>query len=213
MAATHSNEQTLLVRFFRGRDPAKDHAGRLLKDILGWKADELENCHDYIQWLFPLPEGSPFNSMAPVVTKEVYVAFHQDPKLLLSLRNTFRRMAEFYGFELHDESPMNKPNDDDIHLRKRADFKSSFSNWVTRFDHNHLRITRIIRSLRVLGLPEYAQAFYAALQDEHITGVVSAKSQMFWRRAAERPLHLPPDEEDEKAEGIKWLKDMRNSTV
>jgi hypothetical protein len=30
---------------------------------------------------------------------------------------------------------------------------------------------------------------------------------MYWRRAAERDLHLPPDEEDEDAEGIAWLRE------
>jgi hypothetical protein len=30
---------------------------------------------------------------------------------------------------------------------------------------------------------------------------------MYWRRAAERDLYLPPDEEGEDAEGIAWLRE------
>lgn len=30
---------------------------------------------------------------------------------------------------------------------------------------------------------------------------------MYWQRAAERPLHLPPDEADENAKGVEWLRE------
>lgn len=61
-------------------------------------------------------------------------------------------------------------------------------------DHNHLRITRIIRSLRVLGLEAEALAFYKALE-ETTPLHVSKRSREYWRRAAERSLNIRPDVE------------------
>ena len=82
-------------------------------------------------------------------------------------------------------------------------FPTHSQNWNVRGDHNHLRISRIIRSLRVLGLEEEAQAFYAALEETtplHVSG----RSREFWRRAAERSLNIRPDLEvrDEQDDGV-----------
>ena len=46
----------------------RDHRGRLLSHILGFSLDELEFHHDYIQWLFPLPEPSGANPSAPLLS-------------------------------------------------------------------------------------------------------------------------------------------------
>ena len=54
MAATHP-----LVAFYR--DGARDDEGRTLAEILAWDDDRLEEIHDFIQWLFPLPERSGAN--------------------------------------------------------------------------------------------------------------------------------------------------------
>ena len=47
---------------------------------------------------------------------------------------------------------------------------------------------------------------YDALLENDTTNVVSRSSKMFWGRAANRPLWLPPDEPDGDAEGIQWLR-------
>lgn len=102
-------------------------------------------------------------------------------------------MLEFYGF--------------DATMQPSEDFKSrAGDSWLVGFDHNHLRITRIIRSLRVLGLEEEAKQFQRALVENDARGVVSSRSKAFWARAAERPLYLAPEVEDERAEGVVWLR-------
>ena len=58
-------------------------------------------------------------------------------------------------------------------------------------DHNHLRITRIIRCLRVLGLEDEAHAFRAALEENSTQA--GYRSREYWRRAAQRSLNLRPD--------------------
>jgi hypothetical protein len=67
-------------------------------------------------------------------------------------------------------------------------------NWDYPTDHNHLRITRILRSLRILGLKEEAEAFYNALMAvREDTPRISARSRRYWRIATFGPLHASPD--------------------
>jgi hypothetical protein len=62
-------------------------------------------------------------------------------------------------------------------------------NWISPGNHNHLRITRILKSLLILGLEEEARAFCECLKD--IYRAESAKSSpgisevtvSFWQRA------------------------------
>jgi len=150
-------------------------------------------------------------------------------------------MLWFYGFELSRSSPQSEtitpadPTNPDtviantettiktevpgsnhenssetlLVIRPGSNYPLHSRNWNTRFDHNHLRITRIIRSLRILGLEAEAQAFYRALRET--PSKVSSTSKMYWQRAAERELHIPPDMSDERADsghgkvGIGWL--------
>lgn len=192
----------LLIRFFDPSIAAPDARNRSLATILSWPDSHLEGSHDYIQTVFPLPEESMF-SFAPIVTPQIRNAFLAQAELRSSLRRALERMLTFYGlqFSSNDESG------EEV-ITRGPNFGTASRNWVTRFDHNHLRMTRILRSLRVLGLGNEAKALHDFLStDEKVTSSVSPRSQMYWRRAAERALHLPPDEEDEDAEGIAWLRE------
>ena len=85
-------------------------------------------------------------------------------------------------------------------------FEARAKNWVSRFNHNHLRITRIIRCLRVLGLDEEAKAFFDVVKKVHDdTGRMGDRSLMFWTRAMERPLYLAPEDEADKGMGKEFL--------
>jgi hypothetical protein len=52
--------------FLEGK--GKDHRSRGIKEILDFDNEHIEGVHDYIQWLFPLPESSAFNTFAPILT-------------------------------------------------------------------------------------------------------------------------------------------------
>lgn len=97
-------------------------------------------------------------------------------------------------------------------VKKGHNYSIHAENWLTRFDHNHLRITRIIRSLRVLGLEEEALAFYDIISTATI---VSSRSRMYWGRAAHRPLNIRPDIDDEDVDeeriGPKFLREFEQS--
>ena len=74
---------------------------------------------------------------APTITKEVYTHFHSREDLRASLGTAFDRILSFYGLKLTGEGEVVKGDN----------WTANSRNWLTRFNHNHLRITRILRSL------------------------------------------------------------------
>ncbi|KAF1980912.1 hypothetical protein K402DRAFT_399009 [Aulographum hederae CBS 113979] len=216
MAPRKSPKSTCaLVNFYDPSVHARSSHGRIHPDILAWDNHNLEASHNYIQTLFPLPEHSGF-ATAPVVTSETFTAFRTRPELRAALLDSLVRMLDFYGFDCtrvpqkrskktDDESNANNDPLISISLPERP----SFGKWFRRFDHNHLRITRIIRSLRILGLAAEAASFYRVLReaDEAFPGVLGRESLMYWRRAAERPLWMAPDAKDGSKQGLAFLKE------
>lgn len=281
----------LLIGFFDPEIKAKDSKGRTLDDILSWDDSKLESCHDYIQMIFPLPEGSAHNWNAPIITWHSLNAFRERSELRGRLRESFLRILQFYGFQLeeeaqessseeenglgqgessnqdtldHDESPpgkehvtneVNQAEDSSseeqnastptheqdkqafngststeqllsqtentpaptssstasataakpkiLRVVRAPGWESAFDNWAVRFNHNHLRMTRIIRSLRVLGLQEECEAFYRALEDafNDPESSINERSMGYWTKALNNPLHIAPD-----GEKVAWLK-------
>jgi hypothetical protein len=84
-----------LVDFYRGEGTNPE--GRSLIDIWAWPDDDLEAVHDFIQWLFPLPEPSRFNPDAPLLTEEDIGAFRSGPLLQANLMKSFERILGFLG--------------------------------------------------------------------------------------------------------------------
>ena len=64
-----------IIDFYLGKAP--DGAGRCIEEIWKFGHERLERVHDYIQWLFPLPDKSPFNRDAPVLTPKTIRAFRE----------------------------------------------------------------------------------------------------------------------------------------
>ncbi|KAL9602691.1 MAG: hypothetical protein Q9219_001681 [cf. Caloplaca sp. 3 TL-2023] len=216
--STTSPSCTSLVSFYDSVNPEPDARGRSLASILEWSDAELEYCHDYIQTLFPLPERSPINPNAPIIDEDIYTAFRSNPALRDRLHDALVRMLRFYGFDLVSSSgPSNGEHGEDITQDKEGpiftvkpspQFLGNSKRWLTKYNHNHLRITRIVRSCRVLGLEAEARAFYDALVKaikRQGKGVVSAKTLMFWQRAVERSLYLAPEADEERDSGKYWL--------
>lgn len=198
-----------LIQFYDPILNAPDDEGRTLTSILSWSDNRLEYCHDYIQQIFPLPERSPINPSAPIISRQIFAAFRQRADLRGRLRHSFIRILAFYGLEQRlAAAASGKIEDVVLTVVKAQSFDKGSRRWVTWFDHNHLRITRIIRCLRVLGLGQEARAFYSQLKSvyEAYGGRISQKSFTFWTRAARRPLWLAPEKEDSEdaRQGFLW---------
>ncbi len=87
-----------LLSFYRSQ--STDDRGRTLDQVRALNVRELERVHDYIQWLFPLPEQSGANPTAPTLTPEAIAAFRSDAALQGELLASFALMLTFYGFRL-----------------------------------------------------------------------------------------------------------------
>jgi hypothetical protein len=139
---------------------APDRHGRYAADVIGMSDDELERHHDWVQWLFPLPTPSAAVPGSPVLSPAESETMKSDARVRDNLRTAADRLIEFYS---------------------RTDY------WLTAHDHNHLRITRIIRSLGLLLGSEDARRFYEsviALQ-EAAGATINAQSLRYWRQALE----------------------------
>jgi hypothetical protein len=136
-----------------------DGRGRLVTDVLGFSDNQLEEVHDYIQWLFPLQTRSGAQPGAPVLTQAETEAIRADPRATETLMKATERMLRFYR---------------------------DTGWWLTGYDHNHLRITRILHSIRLLVGPEAAQSFHKAILTMHDAAgaPVNARSLHYWAEAA-----------------------------
>lgn len=206
MANTTTNPSTSpIIRFYDPTLQAPDSEGRTLNSILAWDDRKLEQCHNYIQWLFPLPERSSMSYSAPVISRSTFHAFRTRSELRDRMRDSLKRICRFYGFDFQASNEFEGVRIDSLQDRDllRA------TNWVSGFTHNHLRITRIIRSLRVLGLEAEARDFFRAVKNVYdTTGRIGARSLMYWTRAMERPLYLAPEDDKDGEKGKDFLYDF-----
>ncbi len=143
-------------------DGGQDCEGRTLWYILAQNDSYLEFGHDWVQWLFPLPEPSNFNPDAPILTEDDIKLFYANPKLQENLRQSFNRFITFLGMD-----------------------NGSYNKVIFSFpNHNWFRITRVLRSLSLLGLKDEAQAFFMSLKHIHEKeGQVSDNSFSYWEEA------------------------------
>jgi hypothetical protein len=137
----------------------RDGRGRLVADVIGFSDDEMEAVHDYIQWLFPLRTRSAAQPHSPVLTAAEIAAISTDPRAGATLKAATERMLRFYG-------------------------KTHW--WLTSHDHNHLRITRILHSLRLLVGSNEARAFHRTILALHDAAgaPVNTRSLHYWAEAA-----------------------------
>lgn len=159
-----------VVAFYDGT--GTDHAGRRIETIWAFDDRQLEAVHDYVQWLFPLPEASRFNPFAPVLTPETAAAFRTRPDFRGRVLRSLDRMLSFYGF-VRDGSVIHggpMPGDPSPH-------------WLSAGNHNHLRLSRIVRFLHHAGLSPEARSLrdrLVALAAER-PGRVTADTRRHWQ--------------------------------
>lgn len=131
------------------RDEEVDYKGRLLSDLLNLSDFWLENNHDVIQLMFPIKQGTKFNRFAPVVQQSDIWDFMEERDLREIHRVCLDRWLTFFGLrrEIATLSPL-----------KCEGFGPKDYAWLKPRDHNHKRITRILKSLYILGQPELAKS-------------------------------------------------------
>lgn len=147
-----------LISFLQGT--GRDSQGRYHADILKFSDEELEEIHDYIQWLFPLREKSMAVPGSPVIeSDEMIQTLRSDAEVRAHMFQALERMKQFYGDNDH---------------------------WLEQGNHNHLRITRILKSISLLSSPENAREFYKfIMQRVESAQPVTKESLEYWRKSIE----------------------------
>ena len=164
------NMQERLYEFLRGNK--KNYNRKSIYDIWEYSLEELETDHHYIQWLFPLQKRSVHNLLCPVVKD---IRDFRDPEIIRNMRKSFERMLDFYGLEYTDGQ-----------VRETIYFKESLKRWCTPKNHNFLRITRILKSLKLFGLKKEAVAFFMKLRSIYRERyrIIGKNTYLYWKEAA-----------------------------
>jgi opioid growth factor receptor-like protein len=159
-------------------ETASDHRGRSLQQLQVQSLPALESTHDYIQWLFPLPERSGASVHAPILTPADIAAFRTSDALRARLVQSLAVMLRFYGLESTGTAA-------GIEIRCSPSFLERSEVWLTPFNHNFLRLTRILRSLSLLGCGVHAKSLFACLEEiyrQH-RDIVGEETFEYWSRA------------------------------
>ena len=100
--------------------------------------EEFESNHGFIQWAFPTPRASQQVTKAPPLDLKSAVWLAENEDFIAFLEKMTVRFLEFLSIKKH---------------------------WRKHYDHNHLRISRAIESLRILHSWELADWFYSRVVD------------------------------------------------
>ena len=122
---------TAILDFYRGT--GTDAQGRTLEDVLAFDDIQMERVHDYIQWMFPLPEPSRAQPQSPVLTEADLEVFRGSQELKGQVTLALRRFTAFLV---------------------------ATEEWKRPRDHNHLRLSRILRFLTLIEMPSVAQRLH-----------------------------------------------------
>jgi len=160
-----------LLDFYRGE--GMDCEGRTFESYIASTDARLEASHNLIQWLFPLNTESNYNPDAPLLTDNDIKIWQVDPVLQENLRRAYHRWLEFTGMQEMDDGFI------DLIVPKR--FYAVFGSP----NHNWLRITRVLLSLRTLGLRVECDRYWNTLTKIHAEGLVSENSFGYWRDASQ----------------------------
>jgi hypothetical protein len=147
--------ESQLILFYRGLQ--QDAGGRMISEIWRMSEEELENNHDFIQWLFPLAQKSQFNPSAPVLTQRDIAVFSADKDLQARIGRSYDLMLCFFGFT-------RQRMDGHFEVVPSAQHKARISKWLIPHNHNYLRISRILNFLMMINMQAEARAFFDALQ-------------------------------------------------
>lgn len=150
-----------IIRFYINGEA--DPMGRTYASMMYFTEERMEECHDWIQWMFPTAEPSVFASVFPVLTVDDVAKLRASYVARFRLLAAVDKFKNFMGIgTVPDES--------------------KWSNWCTPGNHNLLRVTRIIRSLRLFGEEDVATTFAHEAQDIAVLcDVLTAKK--YWHLA------------------------------
>jgi hypothetical protein len=162
MESCKITDKQIILSFLDGT--GRDSYGRAIDEILSWSDLELEQCHSQIQWVFPLHEESKHAVIYPILNKEIVEEAKCSSKIISNLLKSKLRFESFLGIG-------------------RNENKQRQNEWCKNHNHNLLRITRIIRSLRLFGLNCNSTNFYEKVTKVALENGISPITLKYWEKA------------------------------
>lgn len=173
-----------IVEFYRGNCP--NNLGESLEDIMKFDHGEMEGNHDFIQYIFPTNEASMFNYDAPVLTKEEADIFCESPELKAKVVLSFIKFLDFLDMRLVSENPV------EIAAIEPTEIRPQPLLWMYEFNHNFLRVTRCLKSMRLVGLEQYSVGLFNFLKQNVVLN--DEKSFRYWENATFNSLKISFEE-------------------
>ena len=154
-----SEEPNYILAFLEHR--GLDYQHRTLREVWAFSDDQIERTHDFIQWVFPTTEPSQNVIGSPFLSADELALVRASKEAKESILES----SEWF-----------------------MGFLSRQSNWKQGYDHNHLRVTRMLKSLTLLNERELAESNFNLLlglldmfgESHKNTGVVT-----HWAKALE----------------------------
>lgn len=146
---------TKILEFLEGK--GKDAKGRSLDEIIDKDDEFWSHQHDFIQWLFPLNEKSLAVPKSPILEDFEIIKIKESSVAQASINRNLERYKQF--------------------LRSNKE-------WHSRHDHNHLRITRVLKCLKLLRDLESARQFKYWIAGElgDAIDTVNERTKQYWRQ-------------------------------
>ena len=142
-------------KFLLGKE--EDFKGRTIEDIWSFSDIQIEKNHDFIQLIFPLNKRS----------QNVLHGYYLDNEELINDLKENKQICE--------------------NIMKSSSWFLSFlkrnNHWKSIYDHNQLRITRVIECLRLLVGDDEADNFYKSVLELCPNSDINITTLEFWKNA------------------------------
>ncbi|MDG6449443.1 opioid growth factor receptor-related protein [Glaesserella parasuis] len=156
-----------------------DHKGRTIQDIWAFDIFNLEHNHDFIQWIFPLDTPTSSNRFAPILSELDLEQIKKSQIAQYSLQKSLEVMLSFWGLKLENKR---------VIMAEQLNPNKINHFWIRSKNHNQLRITRVIKSLAILGQLELARQLQQGILEIAKNYAINPETIEFWRSAlTERP--------------------------
>ena len=151
-----ADQDNAVLGFLNGT--AADIHGRTFDDVMAFSDEQIERTHNFVQWLFPLNEPSLSVPGSPCLSDAEITTIKDSGVAVANLNMAANWFLDFLVRNQH---------------------------WIKPYDHNQLRITRVIKSLRLVSGDGAAYQFKTAVfrtAGDRIE-LINVKARCFWQDA------------------------------
>lgn len=128
---TLEEDDIFVLAFLEAR--GTDYRSRVISEIWDFEDNLIDTTHDFIQWLFPLPLEAPSQLSRPTLTG---LGLRAIASSALAVSNIQKSQYWFLNF------------------LERSDV------WLKSYNHNHLRITRMIKNSSLIEGSNYSDRLF-----------------------------------------------------